>query len=358
MSSLRAIDRRQLEILLGMATGYVLDFSDTAFAEFFKDYGSIEIHSDKYTSSGTSKANKLREFWRIEPDTVVSVILSALLEHWSVINPHPSEDEQRLFERCAAIATALGPSKVRSIAPDISLRVWGGSGYRVFLSHKAEAREEAASLKAQLCKFGIVAFVAHEDIEPTRPWQDEIENALASMDAFVALMTDGFHDSNWTDQEVGYAYALAVPLISVRLGSDPYGFIGRFQALRAHWDSAAIEIARLLIREPRMKDEFVRAAQLCRHFEDGNRLAQLLPDISEMSDGQVGGLIHAFNENYELRGSFGFNGKKPRQYGLGLVAHLNRITGRNYVLTGPGGNLRIEGPNEAILHSAPGSIVE
>lgn len=344
MSAMRTVDRRQLEMLFGMSGGYVLDFSDATFAEFFKDYGPIDIHSEKYTSAGTSKANKLREFWRLEPDGLTGAILRGLLEHWSVINPNPGEEERRLAERCAAIATSLAPPGVRFIAQDVSVRIWGASGYRVFLSHKAEAREETASLKDQLSKLGIAAFVAHEDIEPTRPWQDEIENALASMDAFVALMTQGFHDSSWTDQEVGYAYARGIPLISVRLGKDPYGFIGKFQALRADWGSAAIEVARLLVREPGMVDAFVHATETCRHFEDGNRLAQLFPNISAMSADHVGRLVQAFNENYELRGSFGFNGSKPAYHGPGLVTHLNRITGRTCAFTGPGGDLRITGP--------------
>jgi hypothetical protein len=327
-----------------MASGYVLDFSDNTFADFFKDYGSIEIHSEKYSTSGTSKANKLREFWRLESDALVSAVLHGLLEHWSVMNTNPSEEERRLAECCAGIATTLAPHRGRVVTPDVSLRIWGESGYRVFLSHKHEVREDTALLKSQLYKLGIAAFVAHEDIEPNRPWQDEIENALASMDAFVALMTTEFHDSKWTDQEVGYAYARRVPLIAVRLGSDPYGFIGRFQALRTEWNSASTEIARLLVKEPRMLDGFVWAAEVCPHFDDGNRLAQLLPNISIMSDAQVSRLVQAFNGNYELRGSFGFNGSNPRQHGPGLVVHLNRITGRQYAFTGPGGDLRIVGP--------------
>jgi hypothetical protein len=50
------------------------------------------------------------------------------------------------------------------------------------------------------------------------------------MDGFVALLTTEFHDSDWTDQEVGYALARRVPIISVRMGRDPYGFLGKFQA--------------------------------------------------------------------------------------------------------------------------------
>jgi hypothetical protein len=72
----------------------------------------------------------------------------------------------------------------RTIAPDASQRIWGEDGYRIFLSHKAEVKKEAADLKKRLGHFGASCFVAHEDIVPTKEWQHEIENALASMDAF------------------------------------------------------------------------------------------------------------------------------------------------------------------------------
>ena len=84
-------------------------------------------------------------------------------------------------------------SGTREILPDATKRIWGDDGFRVFLSHKSEVKKETAALKDKLQLFGISCFVAHEDIFPTKAWQDEIENALASMDAFVALMTEKLH---------------------------------------------------------------------------------------------------------------------------------------------------------------------
>jgi TIR domain len=89
----------------------------------------------------------------------------------------------------------------------------------------------AAELQDCLRDYGVSAFVAHNDVEPTEEWQDEIENALATCDAMIALLREGFHASKWTDQEVGYAMGRKVLIITVRLGQDPYGFIGRYQAI-------------------------------------------------------------------------------------------------------------------------------
>ncbi len=79
MSSLTDIDKRYLERILAMQSGYVLDYNDATFGEFFRRH-KIDIHGRKYQTYGTSKAKKLRAFWEQEPDTVVAPILSEMLE--------------------------------------------------------------------------------------------------------------------------------------------------------------------------------------------------------------------------------------------------------------------------------------
>jgi len=219
----------------------------------------------------------------------------------------------------------------RTVTPATAERIWGDRDYRVFLSHKAEVKEKAAWVKERLAPFGVSSFVAHTDIHPTKEWQDEIVNALASMDAFVALLTEEFHDSDWTDQEVGYALDRGVPLIAVKLGRDPYGFLGRFQALSCTWDDAPLQLVRILVKQPRMLECYISALPNCRNFEEGNALSQLLPEIKELSVKQAERIIAAFNKNAQLRGSFGFSGEKPSFFGLGLGAHLERITGEKFI---------------------------
>jgi hypothetical protein len=184
--------------------------------------------------------------------------------------------------------------------------------------------------------FGISCFVAHEDIHPTKEWQDEIENALASMDAFVALMTEKFHHSLWTDQEVGFALARGIPMIAVKLGIDPYGFIGKFQALSCGWDEAPVELAKLLIGHPRMLDAYIAALPECSSFDQGNILSQVLPNIEKLTKGQAERMMSAYNGDPQLGGSFGFNGARPSYYGEGLAVHLSRATGHKYVATASG----------------------
>ena len=218
----------------------------------------------------------------------------------------------------------------RLVLPEAEKRIWAKEGFRVFLSHKAEVKTEATKLKEQLRLFGVSCFVAHEDIHPTKDWQNEIENALSSMDALVALMTENFQDSDWTDQEVGYAFGRGVPIVSIKLGKDPYGFIGKFQALSCSWDNAAKELVKILIGHDRMLNAYINSVQNCESFEHGNTLAEILPFIDRLSVQQVDLLIHAFSENGQLGSSYGFTGSRPRTHGDGLAHHLSRLTGLYY----------------------------
>ena len=81
MSSLTRSEKKDLEKLFDMSSGYVLNFSDKTFGDFFVDIAYIDIHSEKYRSSGTSKAKKLREFWKVESDHLVGEVILALIGH-------------------------------------------------------------------------------------------------------------------------------------------------------------------------------------------------------------------------------------------------------------------------------------
>jgi len=216
------------------------------------------------------------------------------------------------------------------LSTDATNRIWGDEGFRLFLSHRAEVKKKAADLKDRLRLFGITGFVAHEDIRPTRAWLDEIENALLSMDGFVALMTKNFHESDWTDQEVGFALARGVPIVAVRLGRKPYGFIGRFQDLSSTWSTAAEDIAKTLMKNSRMVSAYIKALRRCPNWDTGNTLGTALEAIEALSSEQIDDFVTAYNENYELRGSFAFNGSRLSAFGPGLVWYLNRLGSRKF----------------------------
>ena len=81
MSNLQHIEKRYLEGALQMGDGYVLDYSDKTFGEFFERHG-VNIHGPQYRTYGSSKAKKLRSFWDQEPDALVGQVLSNMLDEY------------------------------------------------------------------------------------------------------------------------------------------------------------------------------------------------------------------------------------------------------------------------------------
>jgi hypothetical protein len=133
---------------------------------------------------------------------------------------------------------------------------------KMFISHLSGHRDKATRLKKCLAPYSISGFVAHEDIVPTLEWQAEIERALRSMDAFVAIHTRGFSESVWTQQEIGFAYARGVKIISLKMGEDPTGFISRQQALPRRdrpAEKIAEEINSILAKDERTSAKLLAA---------------------------------------------------------------------------------------------------
>ena len=114
MSSLTAIDKLYLEKILGMESGYVLDFSNTTFGQFF-DRHEVNISSNEFGIYGTSKANKLRAFWKLESDQKVAVVIEELLQIYKVkCELNNRRFDSSLFEECRAITARLSGKGVEN----------------------------------------------------------------------------------------------------------------------------------------------------------------------------------------------------------------------------------------------------
>ncbi len=107
MSSLTDIEKRYLEKLLRMGGGYVLDYTDTTYGEFFNRH-RIDIHGQKYQTYGTSKAKKMRAFWESEPDAVVGKVLSEMLDSYKAdCDLNNRQTDSALLEKSRGIVSRL-----------------------------------------------------------------------------------------------------------------------------------------------------------------------------------------------------------------------------------------------------------
>jgi len=135
---IRALDMRLIDELFGMGGGYVLDFSDRTFAEFFCDELEIDIDDPNFSVEGTSKAKRLRYFLRTSDSSTRVRVLKALWEYRCAQQRRKRIEEQipdaqsefdRLIARLGGLS--VKPSnvfqahlRIASLTDDRTTRVW------------------------------------------------------------------------------------------------------------------------------------------------------------------------------------------------------------------------------------------
>lgn len=188
---------------------------------------------------------------------------------------------------------------------------WVSDRFRIFISHVATHKNQAQQLKISFIKYGITSFVAHEDIEPTKKWLEEIQTALYTMDAIVALITTDFIESKWCDQEVGIAMGLGRLVVPVRMGYDPYGFLGKYQGLSSHgktMEQVAHEIFSIISTHEmtRLKVASVLTEQLYRSntYADSKSLMDVLERLPVITSEHANRIRQALEENSQVSSSF------------------------------------------------------
>ena len=152
--------------------------------------------------------------------------------------------------------------KVFAATQVASADFWVDGQLKIFISHLSSNKERMSAMKAELFHWGISAFIAHEDIEPSREWMNEVEAGLETMEVLIAVVEPGFKESDWCAQEVGFALGRHIDVIPLRAGLDPFGFFGKIQGVQIKGKvpkDVASEVVRLLLKKPKHRDKLLRA---------------------------------------------------------------------------------------------------
>jgi nucleoside 2-deoxyribosyltransferase len=216
--------------------------------------------------------------------------------------------DQTLLE----LAQHLGFSLELTTSSHIEPAFWRKGMFRLFITHLAVHRKWASQLQEALLPYGISGFVAHNDIEPTTEWQNQIETALSTCDALVALLHEKFHESKWTDQEIGFAMGRGVPVFSVNFGESPYGFIGRFQAFNGN-KSEPSELAHQIFKSYHKNKQTKKAMSevLIQLFEQSGSFAEAksrigyLEELDAWEPSFATRILSALKSNSQINGSWG-----------------------------------------------------
>lgn len=117
---LKSADIRIIENALSFSPGYVLDFSDRTFSDFFDEEFGVTIYQDKYHFNGGSKGKHLRAFLEVEDEATVCRVLRRLWEHRDTVKiglvaNTPPEVKERYFALIARIESGVGTASTDGI---------------------------------------------------------------------------------------------------------------------------------------------------------------------------------------------------------------------------------------------------
>lgn len=180
---------------------------------------------------------------------------------------------------------------------------------KIFLSHSHHDKELAGTLKEELERFGCQVFVAHEDINPSQDWQEAILNSLRECDVFIPLLTESFVASEWTDQETGIATAHGKVIVPIKIHGDPYGFIGKIQALK--WDVDDEEQSFKKLVKVLMEKKLLTVEGLILRFSNSNSYDDatlnselLMESDTDFTKEQINSIVRYAMSNHQVARSF------------------------------------------------------
>jgi hypothetical protein len=197
-----------------------------------------------------------------------------------------SEDDEKLLE----LERYLDPAADQAGSPaSIDPGPWKATtSFRLFVSHTNGNAKFATGIKTFLWKYRIECFVAHNDITPSEKWREVIRAALLTTHAMTAIVTPDFRESEWCDQEIGFALARSMLVVPVMCGDvPPHGFLSEFQAIKlkdttSAW-AAATRLFTILAKHKETRDRMagpvVRRYAKSQNFPEASTAYSLLAGI-------------------------------------------------------------------------------
>ncbi|GGG08493.1 MULTISPECIES: toll/interleukin-1 receptor domain-containing protein [Cysteiniphilum] len=217
--------------------------------------------------------------------------------------------------------------------------VWKKSDLiRLFISHRDKDKLIAHKIAENIENYGVQSFVAHESIEASKKWCDEILKGLETMDMMLLLLTDECQNSCWVNQEIGYALARDVPIFIAKEGNtdDPKGFISSLQACKFNSsngiDELNIKIFEFICKNFKNKSCWQKACIMNflssrSYYEANDRLTLLESNIESLSEENELLIIDGYSQNDQLYSSTLVN-KNDR-----MVNFLKKTTGKNFMIS-------------------------
>lgn len=204
MGTLRFREKGVLEEYLEMDGGYVLNFSNRTFAEFFHDFG-IDIDDKTYLEGHSgSKANRLRSFWDREPDALVGEVLDEMIRYAESFRPdHPKAAECRsiMVRLMADRPEGKRESGDYSAAEQARARkIIVARPTEIFFSYAHEDETLMDEVRRQLVvreRMGQILKWHDRKIPAGEEWKNEIDRRIEKAHVILLFMSPSFLESRY-----------------------------------------------------------------------------------------------------------------------------------------------------------------
>jgi hypothetical protein len=90
----------------------------------------------------------------------------------------------------------------------------------VFLSYASEDREQVRVLRKYLARYMNARVFSQESLSAGEDWREKLRDEIVNSNIIVALLSSNSSSSSWMRQELGAAWALEKPVLSVC--TEPY----------------------------------------------------------------------------------------------------------------------------------------
>lgn len=121
----------------------------------------------------------------------------------------------------------------------------GGRDIRVFVSYASDNEEEVNRIEEALKCNGITV-LRDKRIPGGAAFPSEIKSFIDHAQVFMPIISKKSIKKGWVQQEVGFAVGREIPMLPVRIGEEPNGFIRDFQAVDYE---EGIDLAKVLRKE-------------------------------------------------------------------------------------------------------------
>ena len=185
------------------------------------------------------------------------------------------------------------------------------SHIEAFLSYADKDKHCAHSIKEGLEKLGIELFVSHDDMHTGQNWADHIIGKITSCECFIQLITESYHEANYTEQEAGIALALKKDIFPITTDNTvPIGFTQTRQCEK--FDLQEPDYLKLMnnILNGMKRDTInwsIHLLPIASSFNTANRIIDNIVDLLNgkyLNEYQITTIQEAAANNFQVGGAF------------------------------------------------------